>query len=75
VKAALEVLRNKFVKRKVSLKALDVADPRDVGGGRSRIEVKLVTTMPADLAKTIVKDVNAMKLKITPRSSRSPRRT
>jgi uncharacterized protein YajQ (UPF0234 family) len=66
VKAALEVLRDKLVKRKVSLKALDVADPRDVGGGRSRIDVKLVTTMPADLAKTIVKDVKATKLKVTP---------
>jgi cyclic-di-GMP-binding protein len=66
VKAALEVLRDKLVKRKVSLKALDVGDPRDVGGGRSRIDVKLVTTMPADLAKAIVKDIKATKLKVTP---------
>ncbi len=66
VKAALEVLRDKCVKRKVSLKALDVADPRDVGGGRSRIDVQLVTTMPADLAKAIVKDIKATKLKVTP---------
>ena len=66
VKAALEVLRDKFVKRKVSLKAMEPADPRDVGGGRSRIDIKLVTTMPADLAKTIVKDVKATKLKVTP---------
>jgi uncharacterized protein YajQ (UPF0234 family) len=28
--------------------------------------VKLVTTMPADLAKAIVKDVKATKLKVTP---------
>jgi uncharacterized protein YajQ (UPF0234 family) len=65
-RAALEVLRDKCVKRKVSLKALDVADPREVGGGRCRIDVKLVTTMPADLAKQIVKDVKASKLKVTP---------
>lgn len=65
-KAALEVLRDKCVKRKVSLKALDVADPREVGGGRSRIDVTLVTTMPADLAKAIVKDVKATKRKVTP---------
>ena len=65
-RAALEVLRDKCVKRKVSLKALDVADPREVGGGRSRIDVKLVTTMTADLAKQIVKDVKASKLKVTP---------
>jgi len=66
VKAALDVLTDKCVRRKVSLKALDVGEPRDVGGGRSRIDVKLVTTMPADLAKTIVKDVKATKLKVTP---------
>jgi uncharacterized protein YajQ (UPF0234 family) len=65
-RAALEVLRDKCVKRKVSLKALDVAEPREVGGGRCRIDVKLVTTMPADLAKRIVKDVKASKLKVTP---------
>ena len=65
-RAALEVLRDKCVKRKVSLKALDVAGPREVGGGRCRIDVKLVTTMPADLAKQLVKDVKASKLKVTP---------
>jgi cyclic-di-GMP-binding protein len=30
VKAALEVLKDKCVKRKVSLKALDIGEPRDV---------------------------------------------
>jgi cyclic-di-GMP-binding protein len=66
VKAALEVLRDKCVKRKVSLKALDIGEPREVGGARSRIDVKLVTTMPADLAKAIVKDIKTSKLKVTP---------
>ncbi len=66
VRAALEVLKDKIVKRKVSLKALDVGDERDVSGGRSRIDVQLVTEMPADLAKTIVKDIKATKLKVTP---------
>ena len=65
-KAALEVFRDKCVKRKVSLKALDVSDPRDVSGGRSRIDVQLVTTLPPDLAKTIVKEIKATKLKVTP---------
>jgi cyclic-di-GMP-binding protein len=66
VKAALDVLKDKCVKRKVSLKALDVGDPRDVSGGRSRIDVGLVTTLPPDLAKQIVKDIKATKLKVTP---------
>ena len=66
VKAALEVLRDKCVKRKVSLKALDIGEPRDVAQGRSRIDVTLVTTLPPDLAKQIVKDIKATKLKVTP---------
>jgi cyclic-di-GMP-binding protein len=65
-RAALDVLRDKCVKRKVSLKALDISDPREISGGRARIDIKLVTTMPADLAKAIVKDVKASKLKVTP---------
>jgi cyclic-di-GMP-binding protein len=66
VKAALEVLKDKCVKRKVSLKALDIGDPRDVSGGRSRVDISLVSELPPALAKTIVKDIKATKLKVTP---------
>ncbi len=65
-RAALDVLKDKCVKRKVSLKALDVQPEREVSGGRVRIDVQLVTTMPSDLAKSIVKDIKATKLKVTP---------
>jgi cyclic-di-GMP-binding protein len=65
-KAALEVLRDKCVKRKVSLKALDIDEPRQVGGGRTRIDVTLQTTLSQDLAKQIVKAIKATKLKVTP---------
>jgi cyclic-di-GMP-binding protein len=66
VRAALEVVRDKCVKRKVSLKALDISEPRDVSGGRSRIDVTLVTSLSQELAKTIIKDIKATKLKVTP---------
>ncbi len=66
VNAALEVLKDKCVKRKVSLKALDIGEPKDVSGGRSRVDVQLVTELPADLAKAIIKDIKATKLKVTP---------
>ena len=65
-RAALDVLKDKLVKRKVSLKALDVKEPREVGGARSRIDVALRTSLPQDLAKQIVKDIKATKLKVTP---------
>lgn len=66
VRAALDVLKDKLVKRKVSLKALDVGEAREVGGGRSRLDIGLRTTLPADLGKAIVKQVKATKLKVTP---------
>lgn len=65
VLAALDVLKDKIVSRKVSLKALEPSDPKESGGGRYRIEVALRTTMSGDLAKTLVKDVKATKLKVT----------
>jgi cyclic-di-GMP-binding protein len=65
-RAALEVLKDKCVKRKVSLKALDIGEPRDVSGRRSRIDVTLVTSLGPELAKQIVKDIKATKLKVTP---------
>ncbi len=64
--AALDVLKDKLVRRKVSLKGIDVGEPRDVAGGRSRIDVKLKTEMPQDIAKEIVKQIKASKLKVTP---------
>lgn len=64
--AALEVLKDKFLKRKVSLKAMDAGEPHQVSGGRSRLDVTLVTSLTPDLGKRIVKDVKATKLKVTP---------
>ncbi len=66
VTAALEVLKDKLVKRKVSLKGIDVGDPKDVAAGRSRIDIALKTEMPQDIAKEIVKQIKATKLKVTP---------
>lgn len=65
-KAALEVMKDKLAKRKVSLKAIEPSEPRQVGGGQTRIDIALVTEMPSDLAKEIVKEVKATKLKVTP---------
>jgi uncharacterized protein YajQ (UPF0234 family) len=65
-RAALDVLKDKLVKRKVSLKAIEVGDPRDVSGGRSRIDVDLRTEMPQEIAKEIVKQIKSSKLKVTP---------
>jgi uncharacterized protein YajQ (UPF0234 family) len=65
-RAALDVLRDKLVRRKVSLKAIEPGGPEPAAGGTSRIDVRLRTQMPSDLAKQIVKQIKATKLKVTP---------
>lgn len=65
-RAALDVLKDKLVKRKVSLKALDVKEPKEVGGARVRIDISLRTSLSQELAKEIIKQIKASKLKVTP---------
>jgi cyclic-di-GMP-binding protein len=66
VNAALDVLKDKLVKRKVSLKALDHDDPKPGGKGTYRLEISLVQGIPQDKAKAMVKQIKASKLKVTP---------
>ncbi|MFT5222847.1 MAG: hypothetical protein ACI867_001153 [Glaciecola sp.] len=66
VDAALDVLQTKLVRRKVSLKAIEIGEHRPVSGGRIALDVKLKTEMPQDIAKEIVKQIKASKIKVTP---------
>lgn len=66
VDAALDVFKEKLVKRKVSLKALSHARPKPASGGAYRLEVDLVSGIPEDKAKAMVKRIKASKLKVTP---------
>jgi cyclic-di-GMP-binding protein len=66
VGAALDVLKDKLVKRKVSLKSLEYGEPKPAGGGTYRLEVSLVEGIPTDKAKAMVKLIKASKLKVTP---------
>ncbi len=63
VRAALEVLQDKLVKRKVSLKALEFDQPKPGGQGVYRLEIALVHGIPTDKAKALVKAVKDAKLK------------
>ena len=64
--AALDVLKEKLVKRKVSLKALDPGRPKPAAGGTYRIEVDLVQGIPTEKAKSMVKLIKNSKLKVQP---------
>ena len=61
--ALRQVLEEKFVKRKVSLKALDVGDIEDAAGGRARLKVNLKAGISSDMAKKINTAIKDMKLK------------
>lgn len=62
--AALDVLKDKLVKRKVSLKSLDYDEPKPGSGGSYRLEISLVSGIPTDKAKAMVKDLKSSKLKV-----------
>jgi uncharacterized protein YajQ (UPF0234 family) len=59
VKAVLEVFKERMVKRQISLKALDYAEPQAAGGGTSRLSVAIRQGIDADKARAIVKKVKA----------------
>jgi cyclic-di-GMP-binding protein len=62
--AALDVFKEKLVRRKVSLKALEASDPRPAGGGTYRIECTFVQGIPEEKAKTLAKTIRQSKLKV-----------
>jgi cyclic-di-GMP-binding protein len=56
VKAALEVFKEKLVKRQISLKALDAGDPR-ASGKTYRIDCKIIQGIESEKAKAISKKI------------------
>src|SRR5262249_18495738 len=56
VRAALEVFRDKLVKRNISLKALDASDPRP-SGKVYKIDCTIVQGIDSDKAKAISKKI------------------
>ena len=64
VEAALDVLKDKLVKRKVSLKTLEHDQPKPAGGQTYRLEISLAEGIPSDKAKALVKQIKASKLKV-----------
>jgi uncharacterized protein YajQ (UPF0234 family) len=61
--ALRQVLEEKLIKRKLSLKAVDFGDSEDAAGGRSRVSVSLKAGISSDMAKKINTKIKDMKLK------------
>lgn len=64
-RAALTVLQEKLIKRKVSLKFLDVGEPEPAGKGGARIKIKVKEGIEAEPARKIVGGIKNAKLKVT----------
>ncbi len=64
VEAAIDVLKTKLVKRKVSLKSISGGEIKPVGGGRSRAEFDLNQGINQDDARELAKMIRDMKLKV-----------
>ncbi|MBS2018485.1 MAG: YajQ family cyclic di-GMP-binding protein [Deltaproteobacteria bacterium] len=64
VNAALSVFQEKLVKRKVSLKFLDVGDPKPTSKGGAQILVKVKEGVEAEPARKIIGAIKDSKLKV-----------
>jgi hypothetical protein len=64
IEAALQVLQEKFVRRKVSLKAIDAQKIEPAGGSSYRQLIKLNQGLSVDKAKEIVKFLKGGNLKV-----------
>jgi uncharacterized protein YajQ (UPF0234 family) len=62
--AALDVLKERLVRRSVSLKALEATEPKPAGGGNYRIECRFIEGIPEEKAKALAKALRQSKLKI-----------
>jgi len=64
LEAAIDVLKEKLVRRQVSLKALSGGIPKEVGGGRYRATFTLNQGIAQDAAKELSKSIRDSKLKV-----------
>ena len=58
-----QVLEEKLIKRKISLKSIDFGDIEDAAGGRARADVSLKAGISSDMAKQINGHIKDLKFK------------
>jgi uncharacterized protein YajQ (UPF0234 family) len=62
--AVVDILRAKFIKRNLSPKAMDIQKLEQAFGGTVTQKIKIVSGMPMEEAKEIVKKIKDSKLKV-----------
>ena len=65
VKASIDILETKFIRRGISVKALKINDPEQAAGGRLKVKIELQSGISKDNAKIITKMIKDSKLKVT----------
>ncbi len=64
-KQSIDILQSKFIKRGISIKALQVEEPEAAANGRLRQKVNLQSGISKDNAKKITKLIKDLKLKVS----------
>ena len=64
LKAAVDVVKEKLIRRKVSLKSLAGGEPKEIGGGRFRSVFTLNQGIDTEGAKEIAKHIRGLGLKV-----------
>ena len=64
LKASIDILQSKFLKRKLSLKALKLEEVEPASGGRLKQTINLQSGISKDNAKKITKLLKELKLKV-----------
>ncbi len=66
LKSVVEIMKSRFAKRGIDLKALDYQKVETALGGTVRQVVKITQGVSSDKAKAIVADIKDAKIKVTP---------
>ena len=64
IKAILEILKQKMIKRGISLKTLNYKDIQKAAGDTVKQEIEIQQGIPKEKAKDIIKDIKDAKLKV-----------
>jgi len=64
LKASIDILQTKFIRRGISIKALKLLEPEPAAGGRIKQKINLQSGISKDNAKIITKMIKNSKLKV-----------
>ncbi|MCZ7603565.1 MAG: YajQ family cyclic di-GMP-binding protein [Melioribacteraceae bacterium] len=64
IKAAVDILQTKFIKRSISLKSMKLSEVEPAGGNRVKLKIDLQSGISKDNAKLITKLIKDSKVKV-----------